>query len=108
MRELMSIFVVAMAVAVLAVVQLMIAVLPYLAVALVVLLVLRSRRRRDVRPQAAAPRGAQAAVRAAGQRAYRVGAPAPAPEGWMLVPLWVAPAQPRPPVIDGEVIDDHG
>ena len=111
MRVLMGFFVMAMIVMVLAVaalVQLVIALLPYLAVALVVVLVLRLRRRRNPTPPAMAYPGAQARVRAAGQRSYRVGAPVAAPEGWVLVPVWVAPARPDPTVIDAEVINDHG
>jgi hypothetical protein len=115
MRVLAGLLVMAMIVAVLAVaalVQLAIALLPYLAVALTVVLVLRWRRRDTRAPSAAAPLtrsypGPQARVRAAPQPRYRVGAPAAAPEGWVMVPVWVAPTRPDPGVIDAEVIDDR-
>jgi hypothetical protein len=116
MRVLAGLLVMSMIVMVLALaalVQLAMALLPYLAVALIVVLVLRSRRRRDTHPPAAAapPQrtypGPQACVRAAQQPRYRVGAPAPAPEGWVMVPVWVAPRQPDPRVIDAEVITDR-
>ena len=98
----MAMIVVVLAVA--ALVQLAIALLPYLAVALVVVLVLRWRR--DT-PPAAAPQMRTYTVRAAPQPRYRVGAPAAAPEGWVMVPVWVAPTRPDPGVIDAEVIDDR-
>jgi len=108
MRVLAGLLVMAMIVVVLAVaalVQLAIASLPYLAVALVVVLVLRWRRRDT--PPAAAPQMRTYTVRAAPQPRYRVGAPAAAPEGWVMVPVWVAPTRPDPGVIDAEVIDDR-
>ena len=113
MRVLAGLLVMGMIVMVLAVaalVQLAIASLPYLAVALVVVLVLRWRRRDT--PPAAPPLtrtypGPQARVRAAQQPRYRVGAPAAAPEGWVMVPVWVAPTRPDPRVIDAEVIGDR-
>ena len=49
----------------------------------------------------------QARVRAAERPRYRVGAPAAAPEGWVMVPVWVAPTHPDPGVIDAEVIGDR-
>ena len=94
--------------AVAALVQLAIALLPYLAVALIVALVLRSRRRDRVATPAAAPPMPTYPVREAPQPRYRVGAPAAAPEGWLMVPVWVAPTRPDPRVIDAEVIDDRG
>lgn len=96
-----------------ALVQLAIALLPYLAVALIVVLVLRWRRRDAHPPSAAAPQmriypDPQARVWwAARQPRYRVGAPAAAPGGWVMVPVWVAPTQPDPRVIDAEVITDR-
>jgi len=109
MRVLAGFLVMSMIVTVLALatlVQLAIALLPYLAVALIVGLVLRSRRRHTPRaPFQRAYRGPQAQVRAAQPR-YRVGAPAPAPEGWVMVPVWVAPTSPDPRVIDAEVITE--
>jgi hypothetical protein len=113
MRVLAGLLVMGMIVVVLAVaalVQLAIALLPYLAVALVVMLVLRWRRR-DTPPAAAhltrTYPGRRSGVRAAPQPRYRVGAPAAAPEGWVMVPVWVAPTRPDPTVIDAEVIDDR-
>lgn len=99
----MAMIVVVLAVA--ALVQLAIALLPYLAFALTVVLVLRWRRRDS--PPAAAPPERTYTVRAAQQPRYRVGAPAAAPEGWVMVPVWVAPTQPDPGVIDAQVIDDR-
>jgi hypothetical protein len=91
--------------------QLIITLAPFLAVALLVLLVLRLLRHRNPAVSAAPvdrAYGARARVRAAGKREYRVGAPAAAPEGWVLVPVWVAPARPEPTVIDAEVINEDG
>jgi hypothetical protein len=113
MRVLAGFFVMSMIVVVLAVaalVQLAIALLPYLAVALLLVLVLRSRRRGSPTPPAPQVRTypvRRAGVRAARQPRYRVGAPAAAPEGWVMVPVWVAPRQPDPGVIDAEVIHDR-
>ena len=113
MRVLAGILVMAMIVVVLAVaalVQLAIALLPYLAVALLVVLVLRWRRREGPTPPAPQMRTypvRQARVRAAERPRYRVGAPAAAPEGWVMVPVWVAPTHPDPRVIDAEVIGDR-
>lgn len=109
MRVLAGFLVMSMIVTVLvlaALVQLAIALLPYLAVALIVLLGLRWRRRDNPTPPAAAPPERTYPVRAAPQPRYRVGAPAAAPEGWVMVPVWVAPTRPDPRVIDGEVITD--
>jgi len=108
MRVLAGFLVMGMIVVVLAVaalVQLAIALLPYLVVALVVVLVLRWRRRDT--PPAAAPLTRTYTVRAAPQPRYRVGAPAAAPQGWVMVPVWVAPTRPDPGVIDAQVIDDR-
>jgi hypothetical protein len=110
MRVLAGFLVMSMIVTVLvlaALVQLAIALLPYLAVALIVVLVLRWWRRDTSTPPAAAPAERTYPVRAAPQPRYRVGAPAAAPEGWVMVPVWVAPRQPDPSVIDAEVIDDR-
>jgi hypothetical protein len=110
MRLLAGFFVMSMIVMVLALaalVQLAIALLPYLAVTLIVLLILRWRRRDSSTRPAAAPPERAYTVRAAPQPRYRVGAPAPAPEGWVMVPVWVAPTRPDPRVIDAEVIDDR-
>ena len=112
MRVLAGLFVMSTIVTMLAVaalVQLAIALLPYLAVALIVVLVLRSRRRRDsVAASAAAPPMRTHPVRAVPRPRCRIGAPAAAPEGWTMVPVWVAPTRPDPRVIDAEVIDDRG
>jgi len=85
-------------------VQLVITMLPYLAAALVALLILRWRR--PGTPTVAPP----PAVRhyPEPQPRYRIGVPAAAPEGWVMVPVWVAPTRPDPTVIDGEVIPGHG
>ncbi len=96
----MSVIATMLAVAALA--QLAIALLPYLGVALIVALVLRWRSPGRVHPD---PREC---VRPAPPRGYRIGAPAPAPEGWVMLPVWIAPTRPGPPVIDGEVITDGG
>jgi hypothetical protein len=99
-----------MVLALAALVQLAIALLPYLAVALLVVLVLRWRRREGPTPPAPQMRTypvRQGRVRAAERPRYRVGAPAAAPEGWVMVPVWVAPRQPDPGVIDAEVITDR-
>jgi len=114
MRVLAGLFVMSLIVTVLvlaALVQLAIALLPYLAVALIVVLVSRWRPRDTATRAAAAPPmrtcpGPQAWVRTAQPR-YRVGAPAAAPEGWVMVPVWVAPTRPDPRVIDAEVIVDR-
>jgi hypothetical protein len=107
MSALRAFFVMGMIVTVLAVValaQLAIALLPYLAAALVVLLILRFRRSE---PRAAAPPHAVLTYRDPQPR-YRVGAPAAAPEGWVMVPVWVAPRRPDPTMIDAEVITGDG
>ena len=85
-------------------VQLAFALLPYLATALVVVLVLRWRRS-DVRAASVAP----PAVRTypGPPPGYPVGVPAAAPQGWVMVPVWVAPRRPGPIVIDAEVITDR-
>ncbi|MBP1823174.1 hypothetical protein [Mycobacterium sp. OAE908] len=82
---------IAFAVALIAVAEALVAALPYLAVALVAVLVLRllERNRRTpptpVRP-AAVP-----------------------PPGWILVPVQMVPIEaPRPPVIDIDVLDENG
>ncbi|MBE1552265.1 membrane protein implicated in regulation of membrane protease activity [Mycobacterium sp. OAS707] len=83
---------IAFAVALIAVAEALVAALPYLAVALVAVLVLRllERNRRTpptpVRPEALAP-----------------------PPGWILVPVQMVPIEaPRPPVIDIDVLDENG
>ena len=110
MRILAGFFVMSMIVTVLvlaALAQLAIALLPYLAVTLIVVLVMRSRRRRDA-PAAAVERTyvAPARVRRPAAPRYRVGAPAAAPGGWVMVPVWVAPTRSDPRVIDAEVITE--
>jgi hypothetical protein len=97
----MSMIVTVLAVA--ALVQLAIALLPYLAIALVVVLVLRW-----WRPDTSTTSAAPPAVRTSPgpQPRYRIGAPAAAPGGWVMVPVWVAPRRPDPRVIDAEVITD--
>jgi membrane protein implicated in regulation of membrane protease activity len=101
----MSMIAAVLAVAALA--QLVIALLPYLAVALIVALVLRRRRRNATPPAAAVPLRTYP-VRAVTPPRYTVGAPAAAPEGWVMVPVWVAPNRPDPKVIDAEMITDDG
>jgi hypothetical protein len=115
MRVVVGFFVMSMIVTVLvlaAVAQLAIALAPYLAVALIVVLVLRWRRRPTAAMSTAAPLErayvAQARVRPTPPTRYRVGAPAAAPEGWVMVPVWVAPPRPDPRVIDADVITDDG
>jgi hypothetical protein len=85
-------------------VQLAFAVLPYLAAALVVVLVLRWRRAGG-RAASVAP----LAVRTypGPQPRYRVGVPAAAQGGWVMVPVWVAPRRPGPIVVDAEGITDR-
>ena len=93
--------------AVAALAQLMITMLPYLAVAVIVALVLRARQSTTGgSPARIAPNTVNPATIAPPRR-DRIGAPAPAPGGWVLVPVWVAPAPPSPPVIDAEVITDR-
>jgi hypothetical protein len=104
MKALAAIFATIMIVTVLAIaalVQLVITLLPYLAVALIVLLVLRARRRSTTSLPSAE------AVTVTPASRYRIGAPAAAPEGWVMVPVWVAPTRPGAPVIDAEVIGDR-
>jgi hypothetical protein len=84
--------------------QLAIAMLPYLVAALFVLLVLRWRRSGTPAALAAPP---TVLTCPCPQPRYRVGAPAAAPEGWVMVPVWVAPRRPGPIVIDAEGITDH-
>jgi hypothetical protein len=109
MRILAGFFVMSMIVTVLALTalaQLAIALLPYAAVALIVVLVLRSRRHNAPATLVERTHVAQARVRPAPQPRYRVGAPAAAPGGWVMVPVWVAPTRPDPRVVDAEVITD--
>jgi hypothetical protein len=92
--------------AVATVVQLVTTLAPFLMVTLVVMLVLRARRPARPLPPATGWPGGGYHRRVAPQPQYRVGAPAAAPGGWVMVPVWVAPT-PRPPVIDAEVIRDR-
>jgi hypothetical protein len=85
-------------------VQLAFALLPYLAAALVVVLVLRWRRS-DVPAASVAPPAVRTCPGPPPR--YRVGAPAAAPEGWVMVPVWVAPRRPDPIVVDAEGITDR-
>jgi hypothetical protein len=106
MNALKALFVMSMIVTVLVaitLVQLVITVLPYLAGALVVLLILRWRRpgTSTVAPPPAVRSYPEPRPR------YHVGVPAAAPEGWVMVPVWVAPTPPAPKVIDAEVITGH-
>lgn len=86
-------------------VQLVITLAPFLMVALLVVLTLRARRPARPSPPAAGWPDGGYLRRVAPQPQYRVGAPTPAPGGWAMVPVWVAPP-PGPPVIDAEVIGD--
>jgi hypothetical protein len=98
----MSLILTVLAVATL--VQLAFAVLPYLAAALVVVLVLRWRRAGGPAASVAPP-----AVRSCPgpQPRYRVGVPAAAPGGWVMVPVWVAPRRPDPIVVDADGITER-
>jgi hypothetical protein len=98
----MSIIVTVLAVA--AMVQLVIALLPYLAAALVVVLVLRWRRAGAPATSVTPP---AVLIRPGPQPGDRGGAPAAAPEGWVMVPVWVAPRRPDPIVVDAEGITDR-
>jgi hypothetical protein len=106
MNALKALFVMSVIVTVLVVVtlvQIAIMLLPYLIAALIVALILRWRRSGEP-----AEPGAPAMLTYPDPRpAYRIGAPASAPEGWVMVPVWIAPKRPGPNVIDAEVITGH-
>jgi hypothetical protein len=85
-----------------ALVQLVITLLPYLAAALIVALILRWRRSKA--PAAVAAASHAVRICPDSEPSYRIGAPAAAPGGWVMVPVWVAPRRADPNVIDGEVI----
>jgi hypothetical protein len=88
------------------VIELVITLAPFLLVGLLVVLVLRARKpARPSPPVTGWPHSAYPR-RVAPQPQYRVGAPAAAPGGWVMVPVWIAPT-PGPPVIDAEVIRDR-
>jgi predicted lipid-binding transport protein (Tim44 family) len=92
--------------AVAALVQLVITLAPVLMVALVVVLMLRTQRPARPSPPITGWPHSGYPRRVAPQPQYRVGAPAAAPGGWVMVPVWIAPT-PGPPVIDAEVIGDR-
>src|SRR5438270_12682306 len=87
----------ALAVALIAVAEALVAALPYIAVALVVVLLLRLLDRRDRAPRRP-PQVPVATPR-----------PGPAPSaGWVLVPVQMVPIEaPRPPVIDIDVLGEN-
>jgi hypothetical protein len=95
----MSVIVTVLAVA--ALVQLAIALLPYLVIALIVVPVLRWRRSHTPATSSATP-AVQTYPRQ--QPRYQIGAPTAAPQGWAMVPVWVAPRRSDPIVVDAEVI----
>jgi hypothetical protein len=109
MKLLTALFAMVMIVTILAVaalVQLVITLLPYLAVAVLVTVVVHARRRVQRPVVAAGWPGSGYPAQMASQWHYRVGAPTPVTGGWVMAPVWVAPT-PGPRVIHAEFIRDR-
>lgn len=104
LTTLVAMLMIATVLALAALVQLMISLAPFLALALIAILLLRARRP-TVSPAAGWTGCHPPEVAAPSQ--CRLGAPTAASGGWVMVPVWVAP-QPGPRIIDGEVLGDRG